>query len=388
MASPTASDPDPDDNLSRTAEFEPAAVRGIFLILLLGCVYLARDFLLPVVLAMLLFFVFAPVQRRLQYAGFHGTSVAGVLVLGLLIALVSIFMLLGGPVMQIIDNLPAIIEGVSSRLDQAQQAFFAVAEGIRAGAPADVPQPRPIIVADNGDDSDNELLLTTASSALLSLAEAPLVVGQFLLVLVLLFFMLSASELLYLKIIQSFDVFADKRMALETLRQVEQRLGGYLGTITLINLALGICIGLAMWALGMPVPLLFGVLAFLLNFIPFVGALIGVVLSLVVAMLWFDSFGSVLLVGAAYMTLTALEGNLVTPGIVARRLRMNTVLVVISIAFWAWIWGFMGMIIAVPMLVALRVITAQVPRWRKVANFLSGDKDALHMSSVNHTATP
>ena len=388
MASRKASDPEMTDSSARHPASVPFATRGIFLILVLGCIYLARDFLLPVVLAVLLFFVIAPVHRRLQNAGFHGTSVAGVLVLGLLITFVSIFLLLSGPLMQIIENLPAIIEGVSSRLAQAQQAFLAVAEGIRAGAPAEVPQPRPIIVTENGDTSDNEFLLTTASGALLYLAEAPIIVGQFLLVLVLVFFMLSASELLYLKIIQSFDLFADKRMALATLREVEQKLGGYLGTIASINLVLGICIGLAMWALGMPVPLLFGVLAFLLNFIPFVGALIGVVLSVVVAMLWFDNFGSVVLVGAVYMTLTALEGNLVTPSILARRLRMNTVLVVISIAFWAWIWGFMGMIIAVPMLVALRVITEQVPRWQKVANFLSGDKDALHLDNAKDTATP
>ncbi len=361
------------------------ALQGIFLLLLLGFIHVARDFLLPVILSLLLFFVFVPVQRKLQNAGFHGTSVAAILVMGVLIAIVSIFFLLSGPVMQIIENLPEIVQDISMRLEAAREALLTVAEGLRAGGPANVAQIRPTMVADGAEDDNGELLFSTASGALLYLAEAPLVVGQFLLILVLLFFMLSSSDLLYLKVIQSFDAFGDKRMALATLRQVEEKLGGYLGTIALINLGLGIFIGLALWALGMPVPLMFGVLAFLLNFIPFAGALIGVVLSTSVALLWFDTLGSVILVGIVYLSLTSIEGNLVTPSILARRLRMNTVLVVLSIAFWAWIWSFMGMIIAVPMLVALRVITEQVPRWQKVANVLSGDKAALHFDPMKDT---
>jgi len=370
--------PEPVHHPTTSPAQAPIALQGIFLIFLLIFIHFARDFLLPVVLALLLFFVFVPAQRRLQGAGFHSTLVAAVIVIGLLVFLLVIFFLLSGPVTQILNNLPEIIDGVTLRLEQARNTLFAFAEGMRTGTAADIPQLRPTVVTEPDDDNGNQFWLTTASGAIVYLAEAPLVVGQFLLVLVLLFFMLSSSGLLYLKIIQSFDAFADKRMALETLRQVEQKLGGYLGTIALINLGLGVCIGVAMWLLGMPVPLFFGVLAFLLNFIPFVGALIGVILSITVALLWFDSFSSVALVGAAYLTLTTLEGNLITPSIVARRLRMNTVLVILSIAFWAWIWSFMGMIIAVPILVALRVITEQVPRWQKIANLLSGERAALH----------
>ncbi|TVP70937.1 MAG: AI-2E family transporter [Rhodobacteraceae bacterium] len=381
-ARPTPETSSPQDGASHGA---PAAVQGIFLLMLLGFIHLAREFLLPVILSLLLFFVFVPLQRRLQNAGLHGTSVAAVLVLGLLVVMVSIFVVLSGPVFQIIENLPEIVQDISGRLDSAREALMTIAEGVRSGGPADVPQLRPTIASDENEDSDGDLLFSTASGALVYLTEAPLVVGQFLLILLLLFFMLSSSDLLYLKVIQSFDAFGDKRMALATLRQVEEKLGGYLGTITLINLGLGICIGLALWALGMPVPLMFGVLAFLLNFIPFAGALIGVVLATAVALLWFDTLGSVVLVGLVYLSLTSLEGNLVTPSILARRLRMNTVLVVLSIAFWAWIWSFMGMIIAVPMLVALRVITEQVPRWQKIANVLSGDKAALHFDPMKDT---
>ena len=148
-------------------------------------------------------------------------------------------------------------------------------------------------------------------------------------------------------------------------------LGGYLGTVTLINAGLGVSVGLAMWALGMPVPLLFAVLAFVLNFIPFIGAVMGVALSAAVALLWFDTLFDVAVVAGVYMLLTAVEGQFVTPAMLARRLQMNTALVVLCIAFWAWMWSFMGMVIAVPMLVAVRVMAEQIPSWRKFANLLS-----------------
>lgn len=215
--------------------------------------------------------------------------------------------------------------------------------------------------------------MSTVTGALVYLAETPAMVAQVVFALVLLFFLLSSSDLLYLKIIQSFDGFAEKRAAFNALREVEKNLGGYLGTVTFINAGLGASIGLAMWALGMPVPLLFAVLAFLLNFIPYLGAVMGVVLSALVALLWFDTLFSVLTVAGTYMLLTAIEGQLITPSLLARRLRMNTVLVFLSVAFWAWMWSFLGMLIAVPLLVALRVISEQIPGWHKFANLLSGE---------------
>lgn len=355
------------------------AVIGIFAILLLAAIQMAREFLLPVVLAILLFFVFMPLQRRLHKLGLPSAAVAGFLVLGLLVGIGVIFFLLSGPVMQAMENLPEIVEDISARFQQARDAAVVVLQGVREGSAGDVPELRPPEAAvGNGEAEadEDDILLSTATNALLYLSETPAKVAQFIITLVLLFFMLSSSDLIYLKIIQSFDAFKDKRVAHSTLRQVEQKLGGYLGTVTLINAGLGVAIGLAMWALGMPVPLLFGVLAFLLNFIPYVGAVLGVMLASVVALLWFDTLGSILLVGCVYLLLTTIEGQLVTPTVLAKRLQMNTVLVFVSVAFWGWMWSFPGMLIAVPILVTLRVVAEQVPRWHKFANILSGENES------------
>jgi predicted PurR-regulated permease PerM len=351
----------------------PPAVTVIAVILTLAAVQYAKPVLIPVVMAVLLFFVFAPVQRKLVRWGVNGSAAALVVVLVLLFGIASIFFLLSGPVTEVVENLPAIMTDISIRLESARDALLATAQGLTgANDGDDLPDMR---FGSNGgadaEGSEDDMLLNTASAALLYLAEAPAMVAQVFLAIILLFFLLSSSDTIYLKVIQSFDAFQDKRTAFNALREVEQKLGGYLGTVALINAGLGVSVGLAMWALGMPVPLLFGVLAFILNFIPFIGSALGVLLASAVALLWFDTLPEVALVTASYLILTSLEGQLVTPALLARRFQMNTALVVVAIAFWAWMWSFMGMVIAVPILVGLRVIAEQVPRWRKLANLLS-----------------
>ncbi|WFE74313.1 AI-2E family transporter [Roseinatronobacter sp. S2] len=347
---------------------------GIFIILVLGAVHYARDFLLPVVTAVLLFFVFMPLQRRLLGVGLPGTPVAAGLVLGLMAGIAAVFVLLSGPVMQLADNMPDIVRDITRRLTAIQGAMLNLMNTLGESEQGFVPDLRATEALQDADDGGGaDFLLTTASGALTYLAEAPAKVAQVLFMLILLFFLLSSSELIYLKIVQSFGAFSDKRIAINTLHKIEHDLGGYLGTVAFINAGLGVCVGLAMWALGMPVPLLFAVLAFTLNFIPYLGAVTGVVLTSMVAILWFDDLRSVLMVTLAYFTLTSLEGQLITPHMLARRLRMNRVLVFLSVAFWAWMWSFLGMLIAVPLLVMVRVILEQFPGAAKVANLLSDD---------------
>ncbi len=375
-----SSHPNSGQGLSRQAfSHTPRAVLvGIFLILLVAAVQQARSFLMPVFFALLLFFVLMPVHRRLERLGFNGQFVAAVVVFGLLIGLGAIGGMLAGPVRQVTANLPDIVENISTRLAAARDAVMAMVQSLRPGDQSDIPSLRPPL-PENGTEAETDaapemaFLMDNASDILIYLVEAPAMVAQLVFALVLLFFLLSSNRLIYRKIVQFSGTFPSKRAAITTLRETESKLCGYLGTITLINAGLGLCIGLALWALGMPVPLLFGMLAFLFNFIPYLGAIMGVILSTVVALLWFDTIGAVLAVGLTYLLLTTIEGQLVTPSLLAHRLRMNAVPVFLSVAFWAWMWGFMGMLIAVPLLVALRIIAEQSPPLHGIAHFLSAD---------------
>lgn len=211
-------------------------------------------------------------------------------------------------------------------------------------------------------------------SAIASVMDlGPAFVGQIIFTLFMLFFLISSGDLLYLKIVQSFDRMRDKRGAYLALREIEDRLGAYLGAITLINACLGVAIGLAMWAWGMPSPFLFGLSAFLLNYIPYLGPITGVIISCLVAIFVFDDFFGPLMVGLTYLTITSVEGQLITPYFVSRKLQLNTVVVFLTVALWAWLWSVLGMIVAVPLLVVMRVLADHIPGLEKFGNFLAGE---------------
>ncbi|MFN3936676.1 MAG: AI-2E family transporter [Gemmobacter sp.] len=358
------------------------AVIGIFVLLALGAISLARDFLLPVVTALMLFLAFMPLQRRLARFGIPSALTALVIVLGLVAALGLIVAALRGPVVQIVDNLPTISQQLGAKVREVSSALRDVGALIdRPQDEPDIPSPLAAAMPESEDKRDEATEDEPAFSMgnirindlLAVVLAAPAMLAQVLFASVLLYVLLASADLFYLRIVQSFDTLGQKRRAYRALRGIETNLGGYLGTITAINAALGATIGLAMWALGMPVPVMFAVLAFVLNFVPFLGAALGTLTAALVATVWFDEIYSGLLVGAVYLALTALEGNLITPMLVSKRMRLNTAVVFASIGFWAWLWSAPGMLIAVPLMVTIRVIAEHVPALSKLANFMSGE---------------
>jgi predicted PurR-regulated permease PerM len=189
----------------------------------------------------------------------------------------------------------------------------------------------------------------------------PQLIAQLFFTLILLFFLLASGDMFYEKIVHVMPTWSDKRLAMRIAHDIERKLSHYLSTITFINAGLGVAVGSAMWLLGMPNPILFGVLAFALNFIPYVGALAGVILALVVGIVSLPNVYDAVLVAAVYLLLTSLEGQIVTPHLVGRRLRLNTVVVFVSITLFAWLWSVVGMLVAMPLLLALRTFCEHIP---------------------------
>jgi len=313
-------------------------------------------FLMPVTLAILLFFVFVPVRRVLLRRGIPAAATAGLVVIGLLTLMVLMATLLVDPASQLITNLPQITGRLEAQFEALRGTFTAIQQALASFGPSEDGAP------------------VDGAKALLSvLAVTPAFLAQSAFVLVLLFFLLASADLLYLKIVQSFDTLGDKRRAYSALREIEDSLGSYLGSITLINAGLGLAIGLVMWAFGMPSPVLFGAMAFLLNFIPYIGALAGTAMAIFVALITYTGYQIPLMVGLSYFALTTIEGQLVTPFFVARRLQMNAVVVFLAVAMWAWLWSVLGMIVAVPVLVVASVICDHMPGLEKLGNFLAGE---------------
>lgn len=365
------------------------AVIGIFIILLFASLMLARVFLMPLTMAVLLYFVFAPLRRRLSRLGVPPALTASGVTLGLIGVIFAIGLILSGPASDLVRGAPQISDrleekfgGLRDKLSDMRGFLDRLGDGERNDDAENFRQrsvasslgleelPPP----DAAPAEEEDLVPVDGTNLIMSIASStPALLGQIGFVLLLLFFMLASGDLLYLKIVQSFATMSQKRRAYAALRQIEDSLGSYLGTITIINAGLGTAIGLAMWWWGMPAPAMFGVGAFLLNFIPYIGLILGMVMATAIALVTMDGFLAPILVGATYAGLSSIEGQLITPYSVSRRLEMNTVVVFITVALWAWLWSVAGMIVAVPMLVVFRVLCDHIPGLERLGNFLGGD---------------
>jgi predicted PurR-regulated permease PerM len=139
----------------------------------------------------------------------------------------------------------------------------------------------------------------------------------------------------------------------------------------LINLGLGLAVGSAVALLGLRNPIMWGVMVAVLNFVPYLGALTGIVCLTLGAVLSFDSFGYALLFPAAYLLFAGLEGNFITPWVMGKSLTLNPVMILLSLTFWGWLWGIAGIILAVPILASFKIFCAHIEPMEPLAEFLS-----------------
>jgi predicted PurR-regulated permease PerM len=342
------------------------AVVGIFILLSFAALVYARGFLLPMTLALLLFFVFAVPCRFLSRAGLPDGLSAAVVTLALLVGIIAAVTTLAVPIASAVQNAPRILDALQEKMATLEGSVKEIRDAAK--------EVEEIAAPKSGDDSAAVVVPASGPGVLSGIATTtPAVIGQVVFTLVLLFFALASRKLLYKRTVESFPRFRDKRAALAALDEIERSLGVYLGSITVINALLGVAIGLAMWAWGMPSPELFGIAAFALNYVPYVGPIAGTLIATLVALVTFDGFAAPILVGVTYLGIISVEGQFVTPYFLSRRLRLNTVVVFVAVALFAWMWSAIGMVVAVPMLVVLNVICGYVPGMEGLGNFLSGD---------------
>jgi predicted PurR-regulated permease PerM len=196
--------------------------------------------------------------------------------------------------------------------------------------------------------------------------------GLFTTVLVL-YFLLVAGDIFLRRAVEILPTFSNKRQAVDISQQVEEDISASLVTITAMNAAVGVATAVAMYLCGLGDPLLWGAAAFLLNYIPILGPLLGIVIFLLAGMLSFDSLWWALLPPALYFGIHLLEGETLTPMLLARRFTLNPVLVILSLVFWFWMWGVPGAILAVPLLAFLKIICDRLRPLKALGHFLEGE---------------
>ncbi|RWC76741.1 MAG: AI-2E family transporter [Mesorhizobium sp.] len=346
---------------------------GIFLFMSIYALYFARAFFMPVILAFLLTLTLTPIVRLLRKRGIPEVVSATLLVLVSLFVFASAGYVLSGPVIDLINNTSSIGQQLTERLAQLRrpvERIMEIAHQIEGlTETSQEPGVQKVAVAQSG-------FLSSAASNILSAGTSLTIIF------VLSLFLLASGTMFYEKIIQSFASLTEKKRALRVVYDVEREISHYLLTVTIINTGLGTVIGLGLWALGMPNPLVWGAAAALLNFLPYVGAMITLVLVTVIALISFDTIAYALLAPAFLVLCDIVEGQFVTPMVVGRRLEINAVAIFIAIAFWSWLWGFVGALMAVPLLVVVKVFCDHFESLSHVGNFLA----AQHTAAVEEDA--
>jgi predicted PurR-regulated permease PerM len=337
---------------------------GIFLLLVLYALKLGSDFFVPVTLAFLLSFLFAPLVRSLHQV-YVPLSLGAAVVLLMFIGTLTFGMYrLAVPASGWMTKLPQAARQLDFKLGDLKQTFRDFSKASR--------EVERITKFDSGGTAQQvEVKKSSVGEIVLGQTQGILVGGG--LMLILLFFLLASGDMFLRKLVTVLPRFEDKRAAVEISRQIEHDISRYLGTVTLINAAFGTAVGTTMYFLDMPNPLLWGVMAGSLHFIPFLGAIVGISIVGLVALATFDQITSILLPPAAYLLLNLLEEWLIFPFVIGHRLLLNPVVIFIWVMFWGWIWGIPGALMAVPLLAIFKIVCDHLEPLSTVSEFLAAN---------------
>lgn len=343
-------------------DLEKMSVFGLFLIAFFWVLSEARALFLPVVISGLLTFLLDPIVRWIH--GFRiPRSLAAATVLVTFLAIFSFGIHRSiEPAQEWIGDLPRSMKQVERKLNRLMEPVEEVSEAAR--------EVERLAKMPGGDEAP-----TVEVSSTPSLGES-LYDGTLTLllttgvVLILTYFLLASGDLFLQKLVRMLPRLHDRRKVVGISRQIQREVSTHLFTITLINFSLGGCVALATYWIGLPDPLIWGAMAALLNFIPYLGAMGGMVILFGASLLHFEEPLHALLPSAVYLLLTSLEGSLVTPMILGRRLSLNPVVIFLGLFFWGWIWGVAGAFLAVPLLIATKIVCDHVSPLQPIGEFL------------------
>jgi predicted PurR-regulated permease PerM len=311
------------------------------MILLIIALSLARPLLLPVASAFVVAMMLGSLSARAERYRIPSLLTAIVLWLLVIAVFYGVIVLLAAPVVDWIGKAPDIGRNIQEKLRVLDRPLSALQEMRDALLPSDK---RGSLGVD---------IMTFVQPALLVVTPA---IGQIFIFFGTLFFMLLGRAQLRRVLVIFFDARDARLRTLKIMNDIEHNLTGYLSVVAVINVAVGLCGGAAAWVAGLPDPVAWAVLGFILNFIPYIGALIMEAALFMVGLVTFPTLTHALIAPLLFLALATLEGHFVTPSIMGRRLTLNPLTVFLSLVFWTWLWGPVGAFLAVPLLIMALVV--------------------------------
>ncbi len=340
---------------------------GLFAIALLTVCYLAADLIMPIVLALVLKLVFQPVMRFLQRLRLPRMLAALLIILGLLFVLVGLGAALSLPATNWIQKLPTALPQIQEKLTVLQSPLKAFqnllhrAEGITTVTTTTPAAPTVTVAVQDNNSLSSQLLRGTRNFAS----------GLFEMLIILLF-MLGSGDTFLRRLVEILPRLEEKKRAVSISQQIESDISGYLATITLMNIGVGVLTMLIMLICGRSDALLWGTVAFLLNYIPIIGPIINMIILTTIGLLTTPTLGAAFLPVGLYFLVHLTEGQFVTPMLLARRFTLNPVLVILALVFWYWMWGVPGAILATPLLAITKIICDRIEPLQPFGHFMEG----------------
>jgi len=353
-------------NSSRLA----TASRIMFLVLSgIALAYFARSVVIPIVLAWFFSMMLKPPVRLLRQCRIPSPVGAALVVSLVVFALGYGAVHLGGPALDWLtaapDNLPRLRQKFQHILRPAVTLSEAASTvGHLNTVPENQAPPQPVEVKDNRVVST---VFNWTGSLLAGVGET----------VALMFLLLAFGEVFMHRVVRILPTLREKKQAVEISRQIHYHVSKYLFSVAVVNLCVGVVIGIGLTVLGMPNAMMWGGLAAVANFIPYFGPVAGVLLIGVGGLLAFDTLGQGLMPAGLYLVVHLVEANLITPVVLGRRFTLNPVIIFISLIFCTWLWGIVGALLAMPFLVTLKVVCDHVPALSSLGELLSGSQIAM-----------
>ncbi|HHX8439322.1 TPA: AI-2E family transporter [Vibrio diabolicus] len=318
----------------------------LLVLLLVPGLYFAKPILLPIVLSTFISLLCSPFINYLEDKGLPRAITVVVTLSFLVGASIIGLAAMSEPAKQWWSELPSIVKNVSQEVSEVTQAS---ADHLNT----------PLNIASDMDM--DEVGNNTVFSLVKTLATTtPTILTQAMIVLFMVYFMLNHGRSLFRKSVSYLHGFAKQRQAIELVKALQKDLSRYIGTITLVNAGLGLSVGAVFFVLGLEDPFLWGAFAGVMNFAPYLGPVISMVSFGFVAYLQLESVSFMLTVVSIYLLINLIESQFVTPTLLGKRFNLNPLVIFVWLVFWGWLWGGMGLLIGVPLLVCINILVERL----------------------------